>query len=312
MDDPLRTVCQFYLTYDGVKTHDGPVGASNRIESALASRLAALEAGSPSRLAAALHHAVFPGGARIRPRLCLAVADAADNDAPALVEATACALELLHCASLVHDDLPCFDNALTRRGAPSVQASFGEPLAVLVGDALIVAAFEGLARAAVVAPTRLATLLLTLTRAAGTPYGLVAGQAWESEPAVPLEPYHRAKTAAMFVGSAMAGAVAAGRDPEPWRSMGELLGEAYQVADDLLDVHAREETAGKPTRQDLLRARPNAVAEHGTEGAISRLRSLVADAAAAVPPCPGADALRILVVQMAERLIPAGLRRTAA
>ncbi|MBC8072390.1 MAG: polyprenyl synthetase family protein, partial [Deltaproteobacteria bacterium] len=187
-----------------------------------------MEAEGPPALSAALRHAVFPGGARLRPRLCMAVAAAAENDAPVLVQATACALELLHCASLVHDDLPCFDDAQTRRGLPSVHQRFGEPLAVLVGDALIVAAFETLARGSAAAPGRLPALVTMLARAAGTPFGLVAGQAWESEPNVVLRHYHHAKTGAMFVASAMAGAVAAGRDPEPWRPVGAYLGEAYQ------------------------------------------------------------------------------------
>ena len=103
-----------------------------RIEQALDAALAQHEVpGAPPKLAAAIRHAVFPGGARIRPQLCIAVARACGDDDPALADAAAVALELMHCASLVHDDLPCFDNAATRRGRPSVQAAYGEPLAVL-------------------------------------------------------------------------------------------------------------------------------------------------------------------------------------
>ena len=133
-----------------------------------------------------MRYAVFPGGARIRPRLCLAVAAACGDDDPALADAAAAAIELLHCASLVHDDLPCFDDAATRRGKPSVHRAFGEPLAVLAGDALIVLAFETLARAPRAAPQRLAPLLLIVGRAVGVPGGIVAGQAWECEPQVDL------------------------------------------------------------------------------------------------------------------------------
>ena len=104
----------------------------NRIEQSLSAIINQHDVpGAPPRLAAAVRHAVFPGGARIRPQLCLAVAMACGDDDPALADATASALELLHCASLVHDDLPCFDDAAVRRGRPSVQAAFGEPLAVL-------------------------------------------------------------------------------------------------------------------------------------------------------------------------------------
>lgn len=283
-----------------------------RIDAALARSLAGLLADSPPRLASAIRHAVFPGGARVRPGLCIAVADADANDMPALVDGTACALELLHCASLVHDDLPCFDDADVRRGRPSVHRAFGEALAVLAGSALVVLAFETLARAAVAAPERLPPLVAILSRAAGTPWGLVAGQAWECEPSVPLERYHRAKTGSLFVASAMAGALAAGRDPEPWCTMGERLGQAYQVADDLLDAQACASAAGKPTGRDQALGRPSAVTERGIDGALAQLHALVADAAAAVPECAGAEPLRALVVRMAERLVPAGLRRTAA
>ncbi len=114
-----------------------------RIESSLADAVLSAEAsGAPPRLAAAMRHAVFPKGARIRPRLTLAVAAACGDDQPRLASAAAAAIELLHCASLVHDDLPCFDDADMRRGRPSVHRAFGEPLAVLAGDALIVLAFQ--------------------------------------------------------------------------------------------------------------------------------------------------------------------------
>ena len=119
--------------------------AKNRIERALA---AATRQGSgpgcPPGLAAAVAHAVFPGGARIRPKLCLSVARACGDRHPAMADAAAAAIELLHCASLVHDDLPCFDDAPLRRGKPSVHRAFGERLAVLAGDALIVLSFETL------------------------------------------------------------------------------------------------------------------------------------------------------------------------
>src|SRR5271168_4620792 len=114
-----------------------------RIERALNTAIERAEGpGAPPRLAAAMRHAVFPRGARIRPRLCLAVAAACGDDHPAVSDAAAAAIELLHCASLVHDDLPCFDDAATRRGRKTVHVAFGEELAVLAGDALIVAAFE--------------------------------------------------------------------------------------------------------------------------------------------------------------------------
>ena len=156
-----------------------------RIEHALDAALAQHEVpGAPPRLAAAVRHAVFPGGARIRPQLCLAVAAACKVDDPGLAQAAAVSLELMHCASLVHDDLPCFDDAATRRGLPSVQAAFGEPLAVLAGDALIVMAFQVLGAAASRSPLRLGPLVAIVAGGTGLPLGIVAGQAWECEPRV--------------------------------------------------------------------------------------------------------------------------------
>jgi geranylgeranyl diphosphate synthase type II len=158
-----------------------------RIEQALATAIASGESAEcPPKLAGAIRHAVFPGGARIRPQLCLAVAQACGDDDPALSEAAASAIELLHCASLVHDDLPCFDDSPTRRGRASVHYAFGESLAVLAGDALIVLAFQTLAVHAGQSPQRLAPLLATISRGVGMPCGIVAGQAWECEPRVSL------------------------------------------------------------------------------------------------------------------------------
>jgi geranylgeranyl pyrophosphate synthase len=145
--------------------------AVSRIEQALNSAFNRTEGPScPPRLAAAMRSAVFPRGARIRPRICLAVAAACGEDDPAVSEAAAASIELLHCASLVHDDLPCFDDADTRRGRPTVHAAFGEPLAVLAGDGLIVLAFQNLTRAAH-APQRLGGLLTIIGQAVGAPNG---------------------------------------------------------------------------------------------------------------------------------------------
>jgi geranylgeranyl diphosphate synthase type II len=286
---------------------------SLRIEAVLEAALARGEQGAaPPKLAAALRYAIFPGGARVRPHLCLAVAAACGDDNPAMADAAAAAIEFLHCASLIHDDLPCFDDAATRRGKPSVHAVFGEPLAVLAGDALIVMAFDGLARAGVGAPTRLPALLSTITRGVGMPGGIVAGQAWESEPFTPVEPYHRAKTGALFVAATTAGALAAGSDPGPWRDLGEKLGAAYQVADDLADAVLSEHDLGKPTGQDAALQRPNLVARLGLKGAYAQLETLVKEAVAAIPPCEGAKDLRDLVQMQAVRLAPKQPARSAA
>jgi geranylgeranyl diphosphate synthase type II len=240
------------------------------------------------------------------------VARACGDDNPAFAQAAAAAVEFLHCASLVHDDLPCFDDAATRRGQPSVHAVFGEALAVLAGDALIVLAFDVLARAGSLAPARLPGVLGVISRGVGMPAGIVAGQAWESEIDPPLETYHRAKTGALFVAAVMAGALSAGADPLPWRRLGETLGQAYQIADDLLDAVSDEPDCGKPTGRDAALMRPSAVRELGVGGARDKLEAVVAEAASSIPTCRGARGLRELVRMQATRLVPKQLARSAA
>ena len=287
--------------------------AVTRIERALAAALDDRGApAGPPRLAAAMSHAVFPRGARVRPRLCLAVAAACGEDAPDVTDGAAAAIELLHCASLAHDDLPCFDNADTRRGMPSVHRAHGTPLAVLAGDSLIVLAFETMAAGAAARPARLRPLIAIVAAAVGTPYGLCAGQAWESEPAPDLAAYQRAKTGALFAAATMAGAAAAGAEHAPWRLLGERLGEAYQVADDICDVLGDAARAGKPIGQDGALGRPNAVLALGASGALQRLEALAEEAAASIPACPGQGALRALTLSEARRLLPADMSRSAA
>lgn len=269
--------------------------------------------GAPPLLGQAIRHAVFPGGARVRPKLCAAVAAACGEGRgfDAALGAGA-ALELMHCASLVHDDLPAFDGADIRRGKPSVHTAFGEPLAVLAGDALIVMAFDTLLRESRDSPDLLAPLMAILIDAVGTPRGIVAGQAWESERTIDLSAYHQAKTGALFVAASMSGAAAAGLDPAPWRALGERLGEAYQVADDLRDVLLDEDELGKPAGQDASHLRPNAVQNFGIAGAIARLKGLIADASDSIPQCAGAPALREIVHGQAARLMPKSLLRNVA
>jgi geranylgeranyl diphosphate synthase type II len=263
-------------------------------------------------LGAAMRHAVFPGGARVRPRLCLAVAYACGDDDPASSDAAGTAIELLHCASLIHDDLPCFDDAATRRGRPSVHAAYGEPLAVLAGDALIVLAFQMLAWGTIASPQRLAPLTLTVAQSVGMPNGIVAGQAWESEPNPNLATYQRAKTGSLFAAATIAGAAAAGADPQPWRHLGEALGEAYQVADDLLDAVSNPAETDKPVGRDAALGRPSAVRSYGISGALHLLQTLTQDAADSIPNCQGADTLRQLIAQEARRLVPKSLSHAAA
>jgi geranylgeranyl diphosphate synthase, type II len=287
--------------------------AATRIERALSAAIDVVAIpGCPPRLVEAVRHSVFPGGARVRPRLCLAVAAACGSKDYAAADAVAVSIELLHCASLVHDDLPCFDDSPLRRGVPSVHRAFGEPLAVLAGDALIILAFEHLARSLATTPERLGPLLLTVSRSVGMPFGITAGQAWECEPRVSVEDYHRAKTGSLFAAATAAGAQVAGQDADLWRVVGDKIGEAYQVADDLRDVAASAQEVGKPVGRDALLNRPSAAGELGIDGAIGRLKDLVKGAIDAIPPCPGQAQLAEVLMAESRHIMPKGLAQRAA
>ena len=268
----------------------------------------------PPLLAQALNYAVFPGGARVRPKICKAVALANNSSDVGLANAAASAIELLHCASLVHDDLPCFDDATQRRGKPSVHAKFGERIAVLTGDALIVAAFQTIATHAIhaVRTERVPLVTAIVARGVGAPHGICAGQAWECERSVDLSRYHRAKTGALFVAATCAGAAAAGVDPGPWVNLGASIGEAYQVADDIKDAISDPETLGKPTGIDVKLDRPSAVRELGLDGAVTRLKQCLESGLDSMPACAGQDLLQKIVRAQASRFVPEKIAQVAA
>ncbi len=289
---------------------------SARLDAATATVLARAMDGGPSQLARALHYAVTPGGARIRPTILLSVASACGDDRPSLSDAAAVALELIHCASLVHDDLPCFDDADTRRGKATVHKAFSQPLAVLTGDSLIVLAFDILAAAAEngsgAEVQRALSMVRVLAARTGMPMGICAGQGWESESVIDLSAYHRAKTGALFIAATQMGAIAAGQEPDPWEELGARIGEAFQVADDLRDALYDAETLGKPSGQDAAHARPNAVAELGVQGAVSRLQDILGGAISSIPRCQGEAMLAQMVRRYAEKMTPALPHLTAA
>jgi geranylgeranyl diphosphate synthase type II len=240
------------------------------------------------------------------------VAASCGDGEPALADGAAVAVELLHCASLVQDDLPCFDDAPLRRGQPSLHKRFGEAIAILVGDALIVMAFGAVSAHVARRPAGCAEILRALGEAAGAPAGIAAGQAWESEPSVDVAAYHHAKTAALFEAAAVAGAIGGGGDPAAWRRTGAALGSAYQVADDLADALGESGALGKPIHQDGNKARPNVVKSLGLEGAIRRLDELVGQAMRSVPECHDQGSVEAFLRVAAERLCPPELRgRTA-
>lgn len=198
----------------------------------------------PARLAEALGHAVRSGGKRLRPILALAAAEAAGGKSEDALQ-PACAVELLHTYTLVHDDLPCMDNDLLRRGQPTVHAKYGEALGVLAGDALQTLAFEVLARTPEKRPGTVARLVGELAAAAGHA-GVIGGQVEDircatapSRDAIGYVFQH--KTADLFRASARLGAIAAGTstpDLERLSAYADGLGFAFQIVDDLLDAHA--------------------------------------------------------------------------
>jgi geranylgeranyl diphosphate synthase type II len=278
---------------------------NTRVEAAVSRAISIGQGGlAPAKLSRALDYATAPGGARIRPTILMSVALACGDDRPHLADAAAAALELIHCASLVHDDMPCFDDADTRRGKPSVHRAFSEPLALLTGDSLIVLAFDVLARHAGKDAERTLNLIRVLSQRTGMPNGICAGQGWESEDKIDLSAYHQAKTGALFIAATQMGAIAAGQEAELWHDLGARIGEAFQVADDLRDALYDEQTLGKPAGQDDLHGRPNAVAELGVQGAIRRLKDILGGAISSIPSCPGEAQLAQMVRMYAERLTP--------
>lgn len=237
---------------------------------------------STDTLAEAMRYAVLGGGKRLRPRLLVTVAvgclgEPLSADMADLVLRAAVAVELMHSASLVHDDLPCFDDASLRRGRATVHEAYDEPMAVLVGDGLICAAFDVLASYEGSYISEALQLGRMLAAASGPTEGIVGGQSLElvgSETPrrrwsrALVERYHSMKTAALFRYATRAGALAVGCSREQqvkWGEVGASIGIAFQLADDLLDVHGTDEEAGKTTGRDLALDRPNHAICFGSE-----------------------------------------------
>ncbi len=283
------------------------------VEQALESALSRLQdASTPPTLSRCLHDAVFPGGARIRPRLLWAVADACDHGRPQAVAAAAAAVELLHCASLVQDDMNCFDAADTRRCRPSLHRAFGAGMALLASDALIVGSLELLAKADPDDPLLCVDLVCCLSRHSGARGGITAGQAWESERTVDVSTYHAAKTGSLFEASVELGALCAGAPAQHWTDTGRQIGAAYQVADDLIDVLGSDKRHGKPVGVDASLGRPNIANDMGAEAATAHLIGLIDGVLESLPDCPAPALLRSRILEETNRLLPAGVDRSAA
>jgi geranylgeranyl diphosphate synthase, type II len=220
-------------------------------------RLVPPETTVPETIHRAMRYSLFAGGKRIRPILCIEAAQTA-SDHTYGVAACACALELVHTYSLIHDDLPALDNDDYRRGKLTNHKVFGEAMAILAGDSLLTLAFQVLAELPV-APDRKVRLIAELATASGTVGGMIGGQVadLEGEGKTPtaelLESIHRAKTGALLRASLRLGAIYAGADDAAYGALscyGEHVGLAFQIVDDILDVEESSEALGKTAGKD--------------------------------------------------------------
>ncbi len=273
-----------------------------RVESALM-RWVGVDA--PVRLGDAMRYAVLDGGKRLRPLLVFAASEAVAGSASPALRArvdqaalrAACAVELIHAYSLVHDDLPCMDDDVLRRGKPTVHVQFGVAEALLAGDALQALAFELLTPAdagegaGVIAAPLQATLCRLLARAAGS-QGMAGGQAIDLASVgraldeAQLRQMHRQKTGALLQGSVEMGAACADLAEATalgaLRSYGAALGLAFQVVDDILDVTADSHTLGKTAGKDAASDKPTYVSLLGLQGARTEARQLLEEALTAL------------------------------
>jgi len=269
----------------------------------------------PARLVMAMRHSALDGGKRLRPFLLIETAAVFGASRQGALMAGA-ALELVHCYSLVHDDLPAMDNDDLRRGRPTVHKAFDEATAILVGDALLTLAFDVMARPQVHAdPAVRISLVLELARAAGLG-GMAGGQLldlaaegrFEAKRTLTekeIATLQAMKTGALIRFACRAGAILGQADMASRTNTdryGAVIGQAFQIADDLLDVEGDTKTLGKAAGKDAAAGKATLVSALGIEGARARLRELVAQADSALAPFGAkADILRAAARFVAER-----------
>ena len=227
----------------------------------------------PQTIHRAMRHSVFAGGKRIRPLLSMASAEAVGGTVSG-IESAACAVELIHTYSLIHDDLPALDNDDYRRGKPTCHKTFGEATAILAGDALLTLAFQVLSEMNAIPPERKVRITNELSRAAGTVGGMISGQVADLEAeGKPVEEeqlhyIHRAKTGALIRGSVRLGAIYAGAPKDEYEALsryGERIGLAFQIVDDILDVVSTSNTLGKTVGKDAAQQKATFPALYGVD-----------------------------------------------
>jgi farnesyl diphosphate synthase len=277
----------------------------DNVESALS---AWVPGAAPAGLGQAMRYGVLDGGKRLRPLLVMAAAHAVKGQGEAALRA-ACAVELIHAYSLVHDDMPCMDNDVLRRGKPTVHVQFGEAQAMLAGDAMQALAFEVLTPEEGVPPALQAKLCALLARSAGHA-GMAGGQAIDlasigvSLDEQALRDMHHRKTGALLQGSVLMGAACGTISPMAWQALaeyGDAVGLAFQVVDDILDVTQASETLGKTAGKDIDNNKPTYVTVLGLDAARRHAAELREKAQAALARSSLADVTWL--AQLADRVV---------
>ena len=283
-----------------------------RVEAALSDWV---DAQAPAGLGEAMRYAVLDGGKRLRPLLVLAAAEAVGAGASPAALRAACAIELIHAYSLVHDDMPCMDNDVLRRGKPTVHVQFGQAQALLAGDALQSLAFELLTPTDASVPAAVQAQCVGLLARASGYWGMAGGQAIDLASVgqrlneTQLRQMHRLKTGALLLCSVQLGAACGGPlAPQAEAALarfGQALGLAFQVVDDILDVTADSAVLGKTAGKDAAADKPTYVALMGLQAAQRHADELAQEALQALTdtglPEPALQALRGLAAMVVRR-----------
>jgi geranylgeranyl diphosphate synthase type II len=273
-------------------------------------RLLPAESVPPGKVHAAIRWCVFAGGKRFRPLLTLAVGQTFGAAHEQLL-ATACALEMIHTYSLIHDDLPSMDDDDLRRGRATCHIRFGEATAILAGDALQTLAFKTVSEDEELSALKRMQLVREIARASGTPEGMVAGQAYDLEAesrdvdGEELEQIHRLKTGALIIAAARSGAVIAGASETELDAITDYaaqLGLLFQITDDLLDITATAEALGKTPGKDMRSQKATYPALYGIEATRTHLLRTHQAACASLDTLPQpTDLLRAMADFILER-----------
>ncbi|HUQ31083.1 MAG TPA: farnesyl diphosphate synthase [Pyrinomonadaceae bacterium] len=304
----MKASSEIHTTADALDVRSRLYGYRELVEARL-DLLIPEEKREPGHVHAALRWSLFAGGKRFRPQLLLATGQELGSSLDALLD-TACALEMIHTYSLIHDDLPSMDDDDLRRGRPTCHIRFGEATAILAGDALQTLAFQAIAEDGKLNPMIRVRLVTELARSAGTPDGMVAGQAHdlaaESREVAgdELERIHRLKTGALITCAARSGAIIAGASVEELASVTRYsgaLGLLFQITDDLLDVTGSAEDLGKTPGKDARSSKATYPALYGLDKARERAHAAYAEACAALDeierPTPVLRAIAKLILE---------------